>query len=109
VNARPRQESLHLCPVCNTRPCICDRLAQESAGDVDGHGTNDEDPRDEDPVARYGDGTPVNDNEAEIAAFTAFVHETGKIPPSLDALRTWYAQQIAEEEADDDARATMNQ
>jgi hypothetical protein len=38
---------------------------------------------------RYADGQPVGDNEAEIAAFNAYLADEGAIAASVDALRQW--------------------
>jgi hypothetical protein len=38
---------------------------------------------------RYADGQPVGDNEAEIAAFNAYLADEGTIAASVDALRRW--------------------
>jgi hypothetical protein len=46
---------------------------------------------DDDPILRYADGQPVNDNHTEIETYQRYVAATKQIPPSLDALREWYA------------------
>lgn len=38
---------------------------------------------------RYGDGAPVSDNEAELAAFREHVDQVGAAPENLEALRAW--------------------
>lgn len=38
---------------------------------------------------RYGDGQPVSDNPAEIAAYNAHLEQVGQPPASLGALRAW--------------------
>jgi hypothetical protein len=42
--------------------------------------------------SRYGDGSPVGDNPAEVQSFRAYVQATGKPPASVGALRQWAAR-----------------
>ena len=42
-----------------------------------------------DPVLRYGDGSTVSDNQAEIDAYVAFSQAQAAPPESIHALRTW--------------------
>lgn len=41
-----------------------------------------------DPTLRYGDGTPVGLNKAELIAFMAYA-KNGDIPKDIDVLREW--------------------
>ena len=38
---------------------------------------------------RYGDGSPVGDNPAELQSYRAYLQATGKAPDSVQALREW--------------------
>jgi hypothetical protein len=38
---------------------------------------------------RYGDGSPVGDNPAEMATFEAYLQDRTIPPASLEALRAW--------------------
>ena len=41
---------------------------------------------------RYGDGSAVSDNPAEVAAYQAHLEAEGQPPADVAALRAWYAQ-----------------
>lgn len=41
---------------------------------------------------RYGDGSPVGDNPAEVQSYRAYLQATGKAPDSVQALREWAAK-----------------
>ena len=41
---------------------------------------------------RYGDGSPVGENPAEVQSFRAYHQATGKPPDSVQALRAWAAK-----------------
>jgi hypothetical protein len=43
--------------------------------------------------AIYGDGTPLNGNQAERDAYRAYVTAMGKPPENVTALRQWYMAQ----------------
>ena len=42
---------------------------------------------------RYGDGSTLGDNPAELAAYNAHLQATGKPPATVQALRLWYKGQ----------------
>jgi hypothetical protein len=41
---------------------------------------------------RYGDGSPVGDNPAEVQSYRAYVQATGRPPDNVKALREWAAK-----------------
>jgi hypothetical protein len=62
--------------------------ARLQAGDL---GTGEDGTPDDPNLAfpGYGDGTPVSDNAAELAAYNAHLEQVGQPPASLAALRAW--------------------
>ncbi len=67
-------------------------------GDGNGPAGNEDPPGAEPPgrcgelaraFPRYGDGQPVSDNPAELAAYNAHLEQVGQPPASLGALRAW--------------------
>lgn len=45
---------------------------------------------------KYGDGTSVNGNASEQAAYDHFMEKTGKVPANKDELRSWITSQRSE-------------
>lgn len=75
--------ALDLCPDCNTRPCICDKIT-----DSQDPATSSPEPEPEPPTT-YADGSAINDNDAERVAFRAHVAATNQAPADVAALRDW--------------------
>ena len=51
---------------------------------------------DDDPALRYANGHAVADNEAEIAAFVAFLESMRRVPGDIEELRRWKVAQLKE-------------
>lgn len=56
--------------------------------------TSQEDPDLAAVFPRYADGSPVGNNQAELEAWHAFYQQWAKPPKDLDALRSWYKEQV---------------
>jgi hypothetical protein len=94
---QPEPNQIPTCHLCNTRPCVCDKLGQPAAAGADagegGHVPKTNPATGEisgsDPILRYGNDAAVSDNADEIIAYQQYLKAEKALPHSVDSLRTW--------------------